>query len=35
MQQAGDNKFVATCYKQPVLILLEQLVASLLPSSTL
>ena len=25
----------ATCYEQPVLVLLEQLVASLLPSSTL
>ena len=26
---------VATCYEQPVLVLLEQLVASVLPSSTL
>jgi hypothetical protein len=31
-----DNKLVATCYEQPsVLVLLEKLVASLLPSSTL
>jgi hypothetical protein len=28
-----NNKLVATCYGQPLLILLEQLVASLLPSS--
>jgi hypothetical protein len=26
---------IATCYEQPVLVLLEQLVANLLPSSTL
>jgi hypothetical protein len=29
------NKLVATCYEQSVLVMLEQLVASLLPSSTL
>jgi translation elongation factor EF-G len=34
-KQVDDNKLVATCYEQPVLVLLEQLVASLLPSSTL
>ena len=33
--QVDDNKLVATCYEQPVLVLLEQLVASLLPSSIL
>jgi hypothetical protein len=34
-QQVDNNKFVATCYEQPVLVLLEQLLASLLLSSTL
>jgi hypothetical protein len=28
--QVDDNKLVATCYEQPVLVLLQQLVASLL-----
>jgi hypothetical protein len=34
-QEAHDNKLVTTCYEQPVLALLEQFVASLLPSWTL
>ena len=33
--QGDDNKLVATCYEQFVSVILEQLVASLLPSSTL
>jgi hypothetical protein len=33
--QVDDNKLVATCYEQYVSVILEQLVASLLPSSTL
>ena len=32
---SARNKFVATCYEQPVLVMSEQLAASLLPSSTL
>ena len=32
---SNKSDIVATCYEQPVLVLLEQLVASLLPSSTL
>ena len=31
-QQGNGNKLVATWYKQPVLVILKQLVASLLPS---
>ena len=31
-EQDDDNKLVATCYEQSVLVLFEQLVTSLLPS---